>query len=71
MMPRRPADVLKKIPLWLIPRMVNAEVIRAGEELIRLVVKKTGRHCYHVFTHTRSVKRELRPVVERAGEGRP
>jgi hypothetical protein len=70
-MPRRPAEVLEKIPLWLIPRIVKTNVIRAGEELIRLVVKKTGRHCYHIFTHTRSVQREPRPVVERAGEDQP
>jgi len=70
-MPRRPAEVLEKIPLWLIPRMVKTNVIRAGEELIRLVVKKTGRHCYNIFTHTRPLDRQPRPEVLRAGEDRP
>ena len=70
-MPRRPADVLEKIPLGLIPRIVKTEVLRAREELIRLVIKKTGRHSYNVFTHTRSVDRKPSPVVERAGGDRP
>lgn len=66
-MPRRPAYVQKHIPLWLIPQIVRDEITRAGEEMFRIVVRKTGRHFFHVATHTRSVKRELRPRVERAG----
>jgi hypothetical protein len=70
-MPRRPAEVLEKIPLWLIPRMVKMKVVHAGEELIRLVVRKTGRHGYDILTHTRTPDRRIRPEVRRAGEDRP
>ena len=40
MMPRRPAIVIPKIPLFLIASMVSWKVKKAGEELVRNVVKK-------------------------------
>ena len=70
-MPRRPARIREDIPLWLIPQIVQDEIARAGEEMFRIVIKKTGRHYFNVATHTRSVKRELRPHVEKAGDDRP
>lgn len=59
-MPRRPADVLEKVPLFLIPSQIKKAIGKAGEELHHVVVKKAGRHFYNISVHSRSVKRELR-----------
>ena len=59
-MPRRAAFVLPEIPLFLIPPVIQREICRAGEELERIVIKKTGRHYYNISIRTRSVNRELR-----------
>lgn len=67
MMPRRPADIQDKVPLFLIPSVVKKEVAKAGEELHHIVVKKAGRHFYNIAIHTRSLKRELKAGVQRAG----
>lgn len=66
-MPRRPAAVLEKVPLFLIPPMIKKEITRAGEELVRIVVKKSSRHFYNISVHTRSLKRELRSEILWAG----
>jgi hypothetical protein len=34
---------------------------------VRIVVHKVNRHRYNVSIHSRSIKRELRPVIPRAG----
>lgn len=66
MMPRRPAIVMPKIPLFLIASVVSREVKEAGEELVRIVVKKVKGHYYDISVRTRSVYRVLRPVVPNA-----
>ncbi|OPX65168.1 MAG: hypothetical protein A4E34_02452 [Methanoregula sp. PtaU1.Bin006] len=66
-MPRRPAVLTPKVPLFLIPSIIQKEVKRAGEELVRIVVKKAGRHYYNVSVRTRSICRELRMKVPQAG----
>ena len=66
-MPRRPADVIAKIPLFLIPSAINQGIKNAGEEIERIVVKKVNRHYYNISIHTRSIQRELRAGVQRAG----
>ena len=66
-MPRRPPRVRQKVPLFLIPPVIQQEICQTGEELERIVVRKTNRHYYCVSIHTRSVKRELRDTVRRAG----
>lgn len=66
-MPRRAALVLPNIPLFVIPSTLKDEICRVGEELERIVIKKTGRHFYHISIRTRSVNRELRAGVRRAG----
>lgn len=70
-MPRRPAEILKEVPLYLIPPMIREEIKKAGEELVRIVVKKSSRHFYNISVHTRSLKRELRAGVMRAGTPGP
>jgi hypothetical protein len=67
LMPRRAAAVSTKVPLFLIPAIIKKEVKKAGEELVRIVVKKVGRHYYNVSVRTRSISRELRAKVPRAG----
>lgn len=65
-MPRRPAGIIRKIPLFLIASVIGKEVKRAGEELVRIIVKKAKGHCYDISVRTRSVERLLRPAVPRA-----
>ena len=64
-MPRRPAEVIAKIPLFLIASAVKNGVKKAGEELERIVVRKINRHYYNISIHTRSFNRELRAGVQR------
>jgi len=67
LMPRRAAVLTPKVPLFLISAIVKKEVKNAGEELVRIVVKKAGRHYYNISVRTRSISRELRAKVPRAG----
>jgi hypothetical protein len=66
-MPRRPAIIVPRIPLFLITSVVSREVKKAGEELVRIVVKKAKGHYYNVSIRTRSVNRELRSPIPHAG----
>lgn len=61
-MPRRTATVERDIPLFLIPHMVLREVRKQGEELERIIVRKTGSHFYNISVRTRPIKRELRKL---------
>ena len=66
-MPRRPAVVTPKIPLFLIDPVVRKELKKAGEELVRMVVKKVKGHYYDISVRTRRVCRVLHPAVPQAG----
>ena len=59
-MPRRPPLIEQGIPLYLIPHTVLRGVRMYGNEIERVVVKKTCSHFYNVSIRTRPVKRELR-----------
>jgi len=59
-MPRRLATVERDIPLFLIPHVLLREVRRHGEELERVIVRKTSSHFYNISIRTRPVKRELK-----------
>lgn len=48
------------ISFHILPAVLCHEVSRAGEELERIVVKKTRRYFFQVTTRTRAIKRELR-----------
>jgi hypothetical protein len=65
-MPRRPPGIIRKIPLFLIDAVMKRELKKAGEELVRVVVKLVKGHCYDIFIHTRSLCRPLRAPVPRA-----
>jgi hypothetical protein len=65
-MPRRPPVIFRKIPLFVIGRLVNDELKKAGGELVRVVIRLAKGHCYEIFIHTRSVCRTLRCPVQRA-----
>ena len=66
-MPRRPPEVLSAIPLFLIPSRIKRAIVKAGEELVKIVIKKGNHHYYNISVHTRPVHRELRSGVPRAG----
>jgi len=65
-MPRRPAVVTPKIPLFLILPVLRKELKRAGEELVRIVVRKVRGHYYDISIHTRGIEHPLQSV-HRAG----
>jgi hypothetical protein len=66
-MPRRPATIERDIPLFLIPHVVMRGVRTHGEELERVIVKKTCSHFYNISIRTRPIKRELRGGVTCSG----
>jgi hypothetical protein len=66
-MPRRPPIIEQDIPLYLIPHTVLRGVRMYGNEIERVVVKKTCSHFYNVSIRTRPVKRELRKGLRRSG----
>ena len=59
-MPRRAATIERDIPLYLIAHIVQREVRSNGEELERVIIRKTRSHFYNVSLRTRPVKRELK-----------
>jgi len=67
-MPRRPADVMEEIPLYLIPHVIMQKIRNCGEDLEGVAVKRTERHFYTVSVRTRPIRREYQ--AERAA-GKP
>jgi hypothetical protein len=65
-MPRRLDVIAPKIPLFLIASVFSRDVKEAGEELVRIVVRKVKGHYYDISVRTRSVCRALRPEIPRA-----
>lgn len=65
-MPRRAAVLTPGIPFFLILPVVQRELKKAGEELVRMVVKQVKGHWYDISVRTRSVYRALRPALPRA-----
>ena len=74
-MPRREVTIERDIPLFHIPHVVMQGVRTHGEELERVIVRKTGSHFYNVSIRTRPIKREYRkmqtpsPGAARSGDG--
>ena len=66
-MPRRPAFVMKKIPLFLNAAAVSQRVQNAGEELVRIVMKKMRGHYNDIGVRTRSGERKILPDIPVAG----
>jgi len=68
-MPRRPAEILADVPLFLIPHVILQRIRQVGEDLERVTVKRTHRHFYTVSIRTRPLKREFQSERTRTGEG--
>lgn len=69
-MPRRPAIVTLRIPLFLILPFLRRELKRAGEELVRIVVRKVKGHFYDICVNTRGIEHPLQSVQWAGAPGR-
>ena len=66
-MPRRQTTTNREIPLFIVPHMNMKRIRRHGENLERVIVRKSGIHYYNISIRTRPVKRELRARAVEAG----
>ena len=57
-MPRRPAEVMEDVPLFLIPHVIMQKIQTSGEDLEGVAVKRTQRHFYTVSVRSRPIRRE-------------
>jgi len=69
-MPRKPAVVAPRIPLFLILPVLRRELKRAGEELVRIVVRNGKGHTYDICVHTRGIEHPLQSVQRTGAPGR-
>lgn len=58
-MPRRPAIVIPKIPLFLLGPVVGREAKTAGETLVRIVITEMKGHFFNISVHTRAMCRRV------------
>jgi hypothetical protein len=58
-MPRAPLKTEPDIPLFLIPHVIQKQIRLLGENVERVVVRKTASHFYNISIRTRAIKREL------------
>ena len=54
----------------LVTPVIKIEMRKAGEDLERIVIRKSGLHFFNISIHTRSTKRELKPSLSRSGTPR-
>ena len=66
-MPRRPAEVMDDVPLFLVAHVIQQRVRTCGEELERVMITRTHRHFYTVSVRTRPIKREHQTERARTG----
>jgi hypothetical protein len=66
-MPRRQTTVERDIPLFIVPHMIMKRIRKHGENLERVIVRKSGSHYYNISIRTRPVKRELKEILAGAG----
>jgi len=59
-MPRRQTTTDREIPLFIIPHVIMKRIRTHGENLERVIVRKSGSHYYNISIRTRPVKRELK-----------
>jgi len=57
-MPRRPAEIMDDIPLFLIPHVIQQRIRTCGEALERVMLMRTHRHFSTVSIRTRPIRRE-------------
>ena len=55
------ANDAKEIPLFLLPRIIAEQVLKTGDRIYRISVKRTEHHHYSVSVRTKTLPRELRP----------
>jgi len=70
-MPRRQTTTDRDIPLFIVPHVIMQRIRTHGENLERVIVRKSGSHYYNISIRTRPVKRELRPVAGPIGTNAP
>jgi len=68
-MPRRQTTTDRDIPLFIIPHVIMKRIRTHGENLERVIFRKSGSHYYNISIRTRPVKRELK--ARTAGAGKP
>jgi hypothetical protein len=59
-MPRRQTTTDQDIPLFIVPHVIMQKIRRHGENLERVIVRKSGSHYYNISIRTRPVNRELK-----------
>jgi len=70
-MPRRQTTTNRDIPLFILLHRIMKRVHRYGENLERVIVRKSGSHYYNISIRTRSVKQELKAGAEAAATSAP
>ena len=70
-MPRRQTTVERDVPLFIVPHMIMKRIRRHGENLERVIVRKSSSHYYNISIRTRAVKRELKARAADAGGSLP
>jgi hypothetical protein len=51
----------KEIPLFLLPRIIAKQIMKTGDRIYRISVKRTHWHHYNISVRTKSLPRELAP----------
>jgi len=55
------ANDVKEIPLFLLPRIIAEQVLKTGDRIYRISVKRTHWHHFNVSVRTKALPRELMP----------
>lgn len=50
-----------EIPLFLIPRIIARQIIKTGDRVYRISVKRTHWHHYNISVRIKTLPRELMP----------
>ena len=64
-MPRRPPHLMYGIPLFLIGPVAGLEAKKAGEALVRIVIREVKGHLFTISVHTRAICRRVFPYKPR------
>jgi len=60
-MARIRANDVREIPLFLLPRIIAEQIVKTGDRIYRISVKRTHWHHYNVSVRTKALPRELAP----------
>jgi len=61
---------MPRIPLFLILPVLKKELKRAGEELVRIVVRRVKGNSYDISVHTQGIEHPLQQVQRAGAPGR-